>query len=80
MDLFEAEFVDQGVEGFDRATEVGDTDIEEFDLLFHLRDPLRVGDGLSQAVTWFMHRHAAAISEPRRPEIARWQCARVRSP
>ena len=48
MDLFEANLVDQGVERFDRATEVSDAEIEKLDLLFQVRDALSVGDGRSQ--------------------------------
>ncbi len=48
MDLFEANLVHQGMECFDRATEVGDAEIEELDLLFEMRDALSIGDDRSQ--------------------------------
>jgi len=48
MDLFEANLVHQGMECFDRATEVSDAESEELDLLFQVRDALSVGDGRSQ--------------------------------
>lgn len=48
MDLFEANLVDQGMECFDRATEVGHAEIEELDLLFQMRDAMSVGDVNSQ--------------------------------
>ncbi|MGB9359305.1 MAG: hypothetical protein WCC01_12185 [Acidimicrobiia bacterium] len=48
MDLFAANLVDQRMERFDRATEVGNAEIEKLDFVFQVRNALSVGDGRSQ--------------------------------
>lgn len=48
MDLFEANLVEDGVECFERTTEVSHAEIEKLDLLFQVLDALSVGDGRSQ--------------------------------